>query len=358
MIRFLFRGLLARACVVGLTAVGLLGASLPARADYRADEEARLRTIQDDAMVGTVGGTAGFLLKQVGGPVLLNDDETYVHDPASAIKVLAHLHSLREVAAGRDQLFNLMAAYRYPSNPAGSPSSPTLCPNPADETPSNRESVSLSYGLANMMQVSDNRMTRAAVLRYGLGPLNALAAHLKMTSTRWDQDLVGCGYLGGKRNALTSVDITRLYESVASGQSLSGQARSQFWALMTAQKIQRGDHLLEIIGEEARALGKPAAAGPVAERLVRRWKGGAYNICRTICVVHDIIREMDGLASIPFKVGGAIVMKDFAFSVYVADATAACTGVPCDAADRLQEAMFLTADELLRSVISEALKTF
>ncbi len=341
-----------------LAVITLLGSGLTVRADERTDEEDRLRAIQDDAMVGTVGGTAGFLLKQVGGPVLLADDETYVHDPASAIKVLAHLHAARQAAAGRENAFDSMVAYRYPSSSGGDPSSPNLCPNPADETPTNREVVAISAGLARMMQASDNRMTRAAVLRYGLDPLNGLARELKMGDTRWDQDLVGCGYQDGKRNALTSVDIARLYESVSLGQAISGDARTRFWSLMTAQPVRRGDHLLEIIQEEARAIGKPAAAGPVAERLVRRWKGGAYNICRAVCVVQELIREMDGLASIPFRVDGRVVMRDFAFSSYVADATAVCAAAPCAAALELEASMFLTADELLRTVIRDAIKTF
>lgn len=329
-------------------------------ADERTDEEARLQAIYDDAMSGTVGGTAGFYLKAVGGPVLLDNNETYVHDPASAIKVLGHLHAMREAQAGRDGLFSSLTAYKYPSsiNSGGDESSPTLCPNPADETPENRELAPLQFGLMRMMQISDNRTTRAVVLRYGLPALNATAAGLGMTQTRWDQDLVGCGYEGGKRNALTPVDIGKLYEAVASGRVLDPHHTRQFWDLMTKQPVQRGDHLLEIIREEAQKLGKPGAAAPVAERLVRRWKGGAYNICEAVCVAHILIREMDGVASIPFRVNGTLQMRDFVFSSFIADARGVCIQSPCPMAEEIQRGMFLGADELLRSVIRSALETW
>ena len=80
-------------------------------ADERTDDEARLQAIYDDAMFGTVGGTAGFYLKAVGGPVLLDSNEKYAHDPASAIKVLGYLHAMREVRAGRDGLFSSLTSY-------------------------------------------------------------------------------------------------------------------------------------------------------------------------------------------------------------------------------------------------------
>jgi len=329
-------------------------------ADERSGEEARLQAIYDDAMFGTVGGTAGFYLKAVGGPVLLDSNEKYAHDPASAIKVLGHLHAMREVQAGRDGLFSSLTSYRYPSSPNanGNPSSPNLCPVAADETPANRELEPLQFGLARMMQASDNRTTRAVVRRYGLPALNSLAGALGMSQTRWDQDFVGCGYNGGKRNALTAADIGKLYEAVATGRALDPKHTGQFWGLMISQPVRRGDHLLDIIREEAQKLGKPAAAAPVAERLVRRWKGGSYNICEALCAAHIVIREMDGLASIPFNVGGAVQMRDFVFSSFIADARAVCVQAPCPDAQEIQEGMFLGADELLRTVIRSALRTW
>lgn len=347
--------------MVVATAVALALVLAPAvSADERTDEEARLQTIYDDAMAGTVGGTAGFYLKAVGGPVLLDSNETYVHDPASAIKVLGHLHAMREVQAGRDGLFNSLTSYKYPSsrNSGGNPSSPNLCPAVEDETPANREVEPLQFGLARMMQVSDNRTTRGVVLRYGLPALNALAASLGMAQTRWDQDLVGCGYQGDKRNALTPVDIGKLYEAVAAGRVLDAKHTGEFWSLMVSQPVRRGDHLLDIIREEAQKLGKPGAIAPVADRLVRRWKGGAYNICEVACPAHTVIREMDGVASIPFNVGGTVQMRDFVFSSFIADARAVCLSNPCTDADEIQQGMFLGADELLRSVIRAAIQTW
>ena len=347
------------AVVLGIAVALALAPSVSA--DERSDEEARLQAIYDDAMFGTVGGTGGFYLKSVGGPVLLDSNETYVHDPASAIKVLGHLHAMREVQAGRDDLFSSFTSYRYPSsiNSGGNASSPSLCPASEDEVQANRETDSLQFALAKMMQISDNRATRGVVLRYGLPALNSLAASLGMSQTRWDQDLVGCGYEGGKRNALTPVDIGKLYEAVSAGRALDAKHTGEFWKLMTAQPVRRGDHLLEIVLEEAQKLGKPAAAGPVVDRLVRRWKGGSYNICGDVlCVTHTVIREMDGVVSIPFNVNGAVQMRDFVFSSFIADAQAVCLEYPCPAADEIQSAMFLGADELLRTVIRSALRTW
>ncbi|HUR48070.1 MAG TPA: serine hydrolase [Acidimicrobiales bacterium] len=351
-----------RTRLVVLMAVALAVVAAPAvSADERSDEEGRLQAIYDDSMAGSVGGTGGFYLKAVGGPVLLDSNETYVHDPASAIKVLGHLHAMREVQAGRDDLWGSFTSFRYPSsrNSGGDPSSPNLCPAAEDEVQANRETEPLQFGLAKMMQVSDNRATRGVVLRYGLPALNALAKSLGMSQTKWDQDLVGCGYEGDKRNALTPVDIGKLYEAVASGRVLDSKRTGEFWSLMASQPVRRGDHLLEIIQDEARKLGKPAAIGPVAERLVRRFKGGSYNICGDLlCVTHLVIREIDGVASIPFKVGGAVQMRDFVFSSFIADAQAVCLEYPCPKADEIQAGMYLGADELLRSVIRSALQTW
>lgn len=348
--------------IVAVLLAGILAVAVApsVSADERTDEEARLQAIYDDAMTGTVGGTAGFYLKAVNGPVLLDRNETYVHDPASAIKVLGHLHAMREVQAGRDGLFNSITTYKYPSsrNSGGNPSSPNLCPAAKDETPDNREMEPLQFGLAKMMQASDNRSTRAVVLRYGLPALNSLATTLGMKQTRWDQDLVGCGYEGGKRNALTAVDISKLYEAVSAGRALDPKHTGQFWGLMAAQPLRSGDHLVEIIRQEAQKLGRPGAAAPVANRLIRRFKGGAYNLCEAVCAAHIIIRELDGLASIPFNVNGSVQMRDFVFSSFIADARGICLQAPCPAAQKIEAGMLLGAEELLRSVIRAALRTW
>src|ERR1700676_4818814 len=77
---------------------------------------------------GGINGVQGLYLKQVGGPVLANLEESFVYEPASSIKVLAHLYALTQVQNGAATLAD--SVQRYTNGPAS-------CPDPA--TPSGTE---------------------------------------------------------------------------------------------------------------------------------------------------------------------------------------------------------------------------
>ena len=93
-------------------------------------------------------GTMGLLLKQVGGPVLANLMDGIVYEPASAIKVVTHLYTMRQVQAGNVSLSTLINKYTPP--PPGS-----SCPG---NTLNGSESIDTAD--REMMWHSDNTRTR------------------------------------------------------------------------------------------------------------------------------------------------------------------------------------------------------
>jgi X-X-X-Leu-X-X-Gly heptad repeat protein len=60
---------------------------------------------------GGINGVQGLYLKQVGGPVLANLEESFVYEPASSIKVLAHLYAMTQVQNGAATLADSVQQY-------------------------------------------------------------------------------------------------------------------------------------------------------------------------------------------------------------------------------------------------------
>src|SRR4029077_18056074 len=71
---------------------------------------------------GGINGVQGLYLKQVGGPVLANLEESFVYEPASSIKVLAHLYTMTQVPNGAATLTH--STHQYANGPES-------CPDPA-----------------------------------------------------------------------------------------------------------------------------------------------------------------------------------------------------------------------------------
>src|SRR5579864_2335770 len=114
---------------------------------------------------GGINGVQGLYLKQVGGPVLANLEESFVYEPASSIKVLAHLYAMTQVQNGAATLADSVQRY---TNGA------TSCPDPAQ--PGGTEPLSMA--LQEMMWHSDNARTREITDTYGDNAINAFGASI------------------------------------------------------------------------------------------------------------------------------------------------------------------------------------
>jgi beta-lactamase class A len=137
---------------------------------------------------GLGNGVYGLYLKKVGTPALLGLNQSFRYEPASAIKVLYLLYAMLQVEGGHGTLNDDVVYYADPGNPTN----PGVCPDPAWEIPSNAQHTTLRQGLAAMMQVSDNRMTRSMALKYGITTVDGYAHSIGMSSTHLRQDRIGC----------------------------------------------------------------------------------------------------------------------------------------------------------------------
>ena len=314
---------------------------------------------------GLSGGSYGIYLKRVGGSTVVNLQGSTVFEPASTIKVLHHLHTMREVASGPDTLSSTFYYYVKP----GDTTNKDVCPNAAWESSlANRRTTTIQDGLNKMMQVSDNRTTRGVVLKYGFPALNALADTIGMTATNLAQN-VGCGLNNGLRNDLTLVDAGKLYEGVSNGSLISGSDRDSFWSIMLGGVPASNSALATIINQEAASLGKSGIANSFRLNTNQRSKGGSYDICGSSCNPYDYYRTAAGRITIPFKSGATIVPTDYVYGRFVdgltipcavkgASETTAQAEARCAKYKAANKAMSDAGTELFRSVIRAALQTW
>ena len=317
-------------------------------------DEGKLQAILAQGTQGGSGGTYGYYLKQVGGPVALARNEEAVYDPASALKTVILAYAMRQIASGADSLSNQVTVYSYPDNRNHlSASDPNLCPNPVDEMPANSSSLDLRSVLAGMLQVSDNRLTRALELRYGRGNLAAYASNLGMSGTSLNQ-IFGCGWDNGRRNSWTLADAGRLYEGIVSGTAVPATALDQVLSLLPSGGIDQST-----IQEEASALGMPDAAYPFARAAKMFSKGGSYDVCVGSCSTSTyIIRDEAGILTVPFQTPQGQTSTSFVWGSFVANVLASCSSFPCNAGDLAESAVRSSLPELFRPAIRAALQTW
>lgn len=358
-------------------------------------ETARIRTAFGNSLVksnGLPNGQWGAYLKPLGAAasIDLNGDRRF--EPASAIKVVHNLSVMLDVQQGLIRLTNPVTYYNYPSD--GSKGfTGDACPHPSDETTSNDVATDFNFARNNMMEISDNRTTRAITLSYGAGAtttargISGIAVleqvafnSAQMTSTFMDQPRIGCGYDDGRRNQTTLADFGRLYERVENGTLLgTGAFRTQFYQPMNGGAFGTTGNesaIRQVVMQEGASLGKTAAQVNSFIGLMEwRAKGGGYGIgCSnafTPCTKGFIsIRTLAGRLTLPRKVAGFITERDYVFGNYSTDLNACRTNVPVGQSDSCnqcptcktesaQEAALTTVTkEQFRSIIRENLATF
>jgi hypothetical protein len=319
-----------------------------------------------DANGNPTRGIFSAYLKEVGGGVKVNLNDTRRAETASSLKSLHLLHSMRRVAAGTDTLGSAFNYYEY--DPV---KGKDACPDPALETATNlRTNYNFETGLDQMMLISDNRTTRGTVIRYGgFAPFNTTASTLGLTGTTMRHN-IGCAYRvlsTGKydpairRNDTTARDLARIYEGVWNSTLLANtnSARTEF--LESANPANGVSAALQtIINEEAAKLGKSAIAAQFGG-LVRRWgKGGSYGTCLPNsagdCGQKVIVRSGTGLIRLPIKVAGVVQYRTYSFARFISDSPVPNWGDATDTA--YTNAYGVAANELYRDEVRAALLTW
>jgi X-X-X-Leu-X-X-Gly heptad repeat protein len=250
---------------------------------------------------GGINGVQGLYLKQVGGPVLANLEESFVYEPASSIKVLAHLYAMTQVQNGAATLADSLQQYT---------NGPESCPDPAQ--PGGMEK--LSTALQEMMWHSDNARTRE---------ITAFGLSIGMQNTNINH-IIGCG--GPVPDQLTLADAGVLYEGVANGTLLTPANQSSFASLMAGKAEFQAEgydwtHLWDTDIPAMIAQAAPAAT-QAQERAYQNmmnlaYKAGNYVICSDSCSHVTEYIAITGWVEIPFCSGGAPAPQDYVFGLFL-----------------------------------------
>lgn len=251
-------------------------------------------------------GQPGFLLKEVGGPVLERFNETLVYDPASSIKIVVAVSLLEQVDAGAG--FDLDTTALHFSGLDGS------CPTGGGVA----ELQTLGSLLQLMLVSSDNAATRTLIdFVGGFAAVNATALGIGMTST----NLVvypGCNIT----NTMTQTDAARLYEGIADGTLLSPASRA---ALFSRMPSDAGDSTGTLAAARAIAEAEGLAAGVSASaleefqgQLALHYKAGNDIWCTPDCLS---FYSISGLAEIPTCDGPTQSSTDYAFGLFISNGT-------------------------------------
>ena len=286
-------------------------------------------------------GTLGLYLKQVGGPVLANLMDGTVYEPASAIKVVTNLYTMRQIQAGSVSLSTAITKYVPPVS--GS------CPG---NTPNGTETIDTAS--REMMWHSDNTRTRELNDFFGTTNVNLMASAIGMTHTAI-LHIIGCG--GPVPDQTTLDDLATLYEGVANASLIDATHRDMMFSHMAgkAQFTAEGydwtglwsTDLPNIINQEAPAGMSSANKAWFLNSMDLAYKAGNYNLCTTIActsLIYDI--AISGWAKIPFCDAGG--PRQFVFGTFINTATN-----PTNSA----AAFTSTKAELLREQIHAGLAT-
>ena len=248
---------------------------------------AQTRRMREYMDASVTQGSYGFMLKQVGGPVLASLNENFAFEPASMLKILHSTYAIRQCSLGLDNLTtNVFVRDRC---------NPNECP---DNVQCNAGNETLSEVIRRTMENSDNNRTWELETRYGRTALNNFATSRGLGNTRINHRL-GC-LCGEPFNSFSCVDAVNLYEQIADGSLFSEAWRDELFSRMLDLENQGyGIYptLNNIITQEAAATNLTSAEIAQFRAAVRfANKGGGY-ACGS-----ERWRTEGGWASIPFKV--------------------------------------------------------
>jgi X-X-X-Leu-X-X-Gly heptad repeat protein len=258
---------------------------------------------------GGINGVQGLYLKQVGGPVLANLEESFIYEPASSIKVLAHLYAMTQVQNGAATLADSLQQYTNGSE---------SCPDPAQLG----GMEPLSTALQEMMWHSDNARTREITDTYGAAKITAFGLSIGMQNSQINH-IIGCA--GPIPDQLTLADAATLYEGVANGTFLTPANQTALYSLMAGKAQFQAEgydwtHLWDTDIPAMIAQAAPAAT-PAQQRNYQNmmnlaYKAGNYVICADSCSHVTEYIAITGWVQIPFCSGGAPAPQDYVFGLF------------------------------------------
>ena len=238
---------------------------------------------------GTLGGTRGLRIRQIGGAgTLFSKNSTFQYYPASSIKVLQHLYAMTLVESGT---WNLASTNGWVCTSEDG----NCSPEPNLSAGCSPQLEGMDDILTGMMVNSSNQRTNTVQERvaYSFFPYSPpfssnMAGWGRAVITTFAHSALGmsdtgiyhkfnCGGFCGNDipNTLTLVDIEKLYRAVATNTDI----------LSTSNRIAMHDAMLneaqsfvdDIIDEEALATGKDAYKDDFRDQLFKVWKGGEWN---------------------------------------------------------------------------------
>lgn len=295
---------------------------------------------------------AYFISSTPGAKPVVAVNSSFRYEPASSIKVLYLLYTLRKNISLRSPI-----TYYWPGS---GPVNPNACPADVPQTRANAHTTTIRNALTGMIQQSNNIYTRAFAIRWGLGPVEAMAKTLGMSNTHLNQPYIGCGFRGvpgGVRNELTLADAAKLYAAVSNAKALSGARRTTFFNILVGGNPAASDPWGQVVKQEAAKLHKSAIVTKFLAKMNVRWKAGGYTFClASSCVPYKLDLAITGWASIPFIHKGKVAAHTYEFGDFVNDLPEFCNN--CTASQNAGNNLGAVAAEAARSVIRQALKTW
>jgi hypothetical protein len=282
-------------------------------------------------------------------------NSTFRFEPASAIKILYATYAMRQVQLKKLSLRSTITYYRDPFDP----SNPGVCPSTSWVMPANAVKISLVAALQQMLQVSDNRITRAFAVKFGVNTVNAWAKSIGLKSTHIGQPFIGCGFDGAVRNDFTLANAGLVYAGIWNGHLVTGAPRADLLSYLLGGTPSASSEWGKIVTKEAALAGKSMDVSAFLAAMQTRDKGGSYAICQVSCASYHIDLTDAGLVVIPFKARGRITKVGYAYGGFVNDMNVGCApGAKCPAENGAWNMLGTVGGQDAASTILAALKTW
>lgn len=318
-----------------MAALVVVGACLAGASSARADVPGPITTRVMTILNATGSGTTGMYVKEVGGPVIAAQNETFAFAPASSIKVLLHLYMHDQVEAGAANFSDQVAFY---------PGASTICPNGVVAS----GTEDLDDSSAKMMRTSDNPATRAQYEHWAPAPatINGYASGtLGLANTQFS-NFIGCDFglpgLDGNTTSLTDLGI--IYEGVSDSSRIAGAIRTNFYNTMSGREqagMPGGDFtgiwpILLTMVEAEKPAGMPnALRDDFVAGMTANHKGGSYQTCSTNGCARTQFLSWAGSAVFPTCESNAFSSRSYVWGTFIhgsLDPSYNGTSSPADAA--------------------------
>ncbi len=252
-------------------------------------------------------GHYGFEMKLVGGPMYAGLQPTRQFEPASSLKVLYHLHSIRAQQAGT-KLNSEPIVYHYKN--LSDPNDKNICPADADPT----TTTNLQNADTLMMQQSDNRMTRGILEEYGKPAILSTATSTVGTVGTAINHNIGCG---SPHNYTTLEDLRKIYEGVQNKTLVTDTDgwNATFKSRMLNQSNTgwRSNTFCPVAQAEGASLGKSSSTITAFCNAATYYsKGGSYGYADG-----TVSWSSGSMTGIPFKSGGVLAPKFYYYGDWV-----------------------------------------